>query len=91
MYDCVRIERDREGFKVRVADPEIAKANRERDKKSEGNAPVAEWRDPNVEFEFETKEQALAFVAKAIDIALPQDEYTTAFDKFAKEAKGQNT
>lgn len=85
-YDAIRIEREREGFCVRVTDPEIVKSNRERERSS-SSAEVGHWRDPNVEYNFETKEQVLAFVEKAIDIALPADEYSSAFDKLAKEAQ----
>lgn len=83
-YNSIRIERERQGFCVRATDPKIEEANRKRDHKCDG--PVAPWKDPNVEFKFDTKEQVLAFVNKAIDIALPADEYSTAFDKAAKEA-----
>lgn len=81
-YNCIRIERERNGFAVKATDPAIEKANRERDAK---DAPSREWRDPNVEFAFETKAQVMAFVDKAFDIALPADEYSSAFDKLAKE------
>lgn len=87
-YDCIRIERNRDGFEVRVTDPEIVKANKAREKKlgdsSEMSSP---WRDPNVEYQFDTKEEVLKFVEKAMDIALPADEYSTSFDKIAKEAQ----
>lgn len=83
-YDCIRIEREREGYEVTCTDPAIVKANQARDKSSDG--PSEPWRDPNVEFTFETKEQVLKFLEKAMDIALPEDTYTSAFDKLAKEA-----
>lgn len=83
-YNSIRISRERDQFQVRATDPEIEKANRARDGKSEPSAP---WQDPDVEYSFETKEQVLAFVDKAIDIALPADNYASAFDKLAKEAK----
>lgn len=78
-YQCIRIEREQSSFVVRATDPEIAKANR-------GDGP---WNDPEVKYSFETKEQVLAFVEKAIDIALPKDEFSSAFDKIAKEAQGK--
>lgn len=84
MYDSIRIERERDGFCVRCSDPAIEEENRKRDSK---DGPSGPWKDPNVEFEFETKAQVLAFIDKAIDIALPKDDYSTAFDKIAKEAK----
>lgn len=89
-YDSIRIERERDGFKVCATDPEIAKANRMRDRSRESDSKSdSPWRDPNVEFQFETKEQALAFVDKAMDIALPKDEYSTAFDNIVKQVKGK--
>lgn len=83
-YDSIRIERERSSFVVTVCDPEIVKSNRSSDR-SDSPAP---WKDPNVEYKFETKETTLAFLEKAMDIALPPDTYTSAFDKLAKEAGG---
>lgn len=83
-YDSIRIERDRSSFCVTVTDPEIVKSNRSN---GSGNSP-SPWKDPNVEYKFETKEATLAFLDKAMDIALPPDTYTSAFDKLAKEAGG---
>ena len=81
-YNCIRIERERGGFTVRVTDPEIVESNR---KGSKSDGP-SDWTDPDVEFPFETKEQVLAFLDQAIDKALPADTYSSAFDKIAKEA-----
>lgn len=75
---CIRIERERGGYSVSATDPEIQKKNQS----SKGD----DWTDPNAEYQFETKEQVLAFLEKAIDIALPEDDYSSAFDKLAKEA-----
>ncbi len=83
-YDCIRIERERSSFSVIVTDPEIVKKNKASDR---GNSP-APWTDPNVEYTFKNKAQVLAFLEKAIDIALPEDTYTSTFDKLAKEAGG---
>ena len=88
-YNSIRIERNRSGYNVHATDPAIEKANRERERGT--NGPVGEWRDPHVEFEFSDKKQVLEFVDKAMDIALPADEYSTAFDKLAKEVKGKET
>lgn len=84
-YNSIRISREREGFSVRATDPKIEEQNRKRDTESKSPVP---WQDPDVEFTFETKEQVLTFLDKAIDIALPADDYASAFDKIAKEAKG---
>jgi hypothetical protein len=77
-YNSIRIERERNGYCVRATDPAIEKKNRERK-----DGP---WEDPAVEYMFDTKEQVLKFVEKAMDIALPEDTYSSAFDKLAKEA-----
>ncbi len=82
-YNSIRIERERNKFCVRATDPEIEKRNRMRDKSGNMDQP---WVDPCVEFNFDTKEQVLKFVEKAMDIALPEDTYSSAFDKLAKEA-----
>lgn len=87
-YNSIRIERERAGFKVSATDPKIEAANRARDR---SDGPCGPWNDPNVEFIFETKEQTLQFVGDAMDIALPADDYTSAFDKLAKAAKGTET
>lgn len=81
-YNSIRIERERNGFSVKATDPAIEAENAKR-RNSDG---PSEWKDPQVEFQFDTKEQVLTFITKAIDIALPADEYTSAFDKLAKEA-----
>lgn len=80
-YESIRIERDRNKYTVRATDPEIEKKNRERSKDS-----CAPWIDPAVEYSFDTKEQVLKFVEKAMDIALPEDDYSSEFDRLAKEA-----
>ncbi len=81
-YDSIRIERERSSFCVTVCDPEIVKSNRARDSEKISSP----WQDPNVEYSFDTKEAVLKFLEKAIDIALPEDTYTSTFDKLAKEA-----
>lgn len=86
MYsDCsIRIERLQNGYNVRITDPEIVKANQERDKKSKDGC-CAPWRDPQVTYAFTTKEEVSKFVIDNIDKALPNDEYSSTFDKAAKE------
>ena len=86
-YNSIRIERERGMFSVRATDPAIEKANRERNKGTgDSCCAPSEWKDPQVEYKFETKEQVLAFLTKAIDIALPEDTFVSEFDKLAKEA-----
>lgn len=87
-YESIRITRERNSFSVQVTDPEIVKKNRANDKV---DGP-SEWQSPDQEYSFETKEAVLKFVESAIDIALPaNDDYTSAFDKLAKEAGGTDT
>jgi hypothetical protein len=88
-YNSIRIERDRNKFTVRATDPAIEKANNERSRNTAGDR-VGEWKDPHVEYSFDTKDQVITFITSAIDIALPKDEYSTAFDKLAKEAQGKS-
>ena len=82
-YGCNRIviERNQNGYEVEVTDPVIAAAN----EKSSNSPGPSSWKDPMVEYQFATKEQVLDFVAKAFDKALPEEEYSTTFDKLAKE------
>jgi len=82
-YNCIRIEREREGFEVTCSDPEIVKQNEARNAEVAGSTP---WKDPEVEFTFETKEQVLKFLELAMDKALPMDTYSSTFDKLAKDA-----
>ncbi len=81
-YSSIRIERERDCYEVSCTDPAIQKQNEAR----KGGDGPSEWKDPNVEFKFDTKEQVLKFLEGAMDIALPQDTYTSTFDKLAKEA-----
>lgn len=74
---CVRIEREGDGFEVRVTDPEIEKANR---------TAKDGWQDPDVEYHFDTWDQVKVFLDKVIDKALPADDYSRVFDQAAKEA-----
>ena len=86
-YNSIRISRDRGSFSVRATDPAIEKANRERNKGSgDSCCAPSEWKDPEVEYKFDTKEQVLKFLEGAIDTALPEDTFVSAFDKLAKEA-----
>ncbi len=80
----IYIERERDKFCVRLSDPEIEKANRNSGK----DTP---WQDPMVEYDFADKAQVLKFLDKAMDIALPADDYSSAFGKLAKEAGGEES
>lgn len=86
MYnDCnIRIERTQNGFLVSMTDPEIQKANDKRDKGSD--SCCAPWQDPQVKYSFEDKQGVIDFITANLDKALPVDEYSSTFDKAAKEA-----
>lgn len=76
---CIRIEREGDGFEVTVTDPDIEKAN---------SSDKGGWRDPNVEYHFDTWKMVTEFIDKVVDKALPADEYSRAFAAAAKEAQG---
>jgi hypothetical protein len=83
LSDCsIRIERLQNGFNVRITDPDIVEANDKRDSKGSGCCP---WKDPQVSYAFSTKEEVIEFITKNLDKALPVDEYSSTFDKAAKE------
>lgn len=74
----IRIERQSSGgFEVSLCDPEIEARNR---------GEKAEWRDPYVEYSFAEWSQVTAFLDKVVDKALPADDFSSTFDKAAKEA-----
>jgi hypothetical protein len=88
--DCdIRIQKQQNGYTVRITDPAIVKANRERDKtgKSDSCCPSSEWRDPQVSYAFSKREEVIDFIVENIDKALPIDEFKSTFDKAVKETK----
>jgi len=74
----VRIERLTNGYVVRVRDPKIVKQN-------ERPGRDGPWKDPDREFVFTTVEQVLAWLKANLDKALPEDDFSTAFDMAAAE------
>lgn len=70
---CVKIERARNGYEVTVTDPKIVEYNRK--KKMDET-----WRNPEVSYVFKSIEEVQKFLGKALDKALPLDEYTASFD-----------
>jgi hypothetical protein len=89
--DCdIRIQRHQNGFTVRITDPKIVKANRERDKARSAKSdccPATEWRDPQVSYAFTTREEVSQFIKDNIDKALPVDEFSSSFDQAVKDTK----
>lgn len=78
------IERNQNGFEVTVTDPKVVEAN----DKARQNDNYS-WKDPEVEYQFATKQQVLDFIDASFDKALPEEEYSSVFDKLAKEAMGK--
>lgn len=77
MSECkVRIERMANGYEVEITDPAIVKANA---------STKGGWRDPCVSYAFKTVPEVMAFLEKNLDKALPQDDYSSSFDKAMKE------
>ena len=77
--DRIVIKRDRNGWEVELEDPELVAYNQNR-------GDDDPWCDSTVEYNFETKEQVLAFLTAAMDKALPEDTFGSTFDKLAKDA-----
>lgn len=77
--DRIVIRRDRNGWEVELEDPELVAYNQTRG----DDDPYC---DSTVEYNFETKEQVLAFLTAVLDKALPEDDFGSTFDKLAKEA-----
>lgn len=85
----IRISRLQNGFSVSLNDPEIVKKNRERDNSSKG-AVCVPYRDPEVTYAFNNPNADAAvakFISENISKVLPEDEYSSTFDKAAKEAQ----
>lgn len=76
---CCRIERAKNGYTVEMKDPKIVKQN---DANRDKPGP---WKNPNVEYVFQTMDQVLTFLKANLDKALPTDEYTSSFDKALTE------
>lgn len=77
--DRICIRRDRNGWEVELEDPELVAYNQNR-----GDDDA--YCDSTVEYNFETKEQVLAFLTAVLDKALPEDNFGSTFDKLAKDA-----
>lgn len=77
--DRVVIKRDRNGWEVTINDPELRQQNADRGEDDD-------WVDPEVEFNFQTTEQVIAFLTSALDKALPEDTFASTFDQLAKKA-----
>lgn len=74
---CIRLARAQNGYTVTVRDPKIAVENRK---------PNSKWTDPDREFVFEDLAGALRFIEKVADVALPEEQHTTVFDKAFADA-----
>jgi hypothetical protein len=82
LSDCsIRISRLQNGYTVSITDPKIVKANDERPK----NGECAPWRDPNVTYTFSDVNKAVEFIKENVEKAFPADEFSSTFDKAAKD------
>ncbi len=79
----IRIQKLQNGFSVGLNDPEIIKANRARDRSKGECAP---YRDPEVTYAFANAAEVAAFITANLDKVMPEDEFSSSFDKAAKEA-----
>lgn len=81
MYDAVmRIEVIKGGFGVYVCDPDIQAAN---------DKPKSSYRDPWVEYHFESVESVTAFISEVLPKLKP-DNQSSAFDAAFKRAVAED-
>lgn len=76
MGRCIRIERVENGYTVCATDPKIAENNKK---------PNTPWRDAEREYVFKTIGEAVTFISKIADKAMPldpapPDSFASAFD-----------
>jgi hypothetical protein len=77
MDDCVlKIEVNRGGFGVYICDPEI-----------NNDDPKKPWKDPWVEYNFDTVQGVCAFVTEVLPKLKPQDSSSTFDAAFARAVK----
>lgn len=78
----IRIRKLQNGFTVSMNDPAIVKKNRERD--TSGKTPSV-YRDPEVTYTFKDAAAVAKFVGENIDKVIPEDDFSSSFDKAAQE------
>ena len=78
----LKIEVNRGGFGVYVSDPDIQKANE--------NAKTP-WKDPWVEYNFDTVQGVCAFVTEVLPKLQPEDSSSTFDAAFARAVKEDET
>ena len=74
----VKIERLENGFEVELDDPKIVKANQ--------TAKTGEWKNPSREYAFQTIAQGMDLLSRNLEKALPESDYSSAFDAAAAES-----
>lgn len=83
LSDCtIRINRLQNGWTVSITDPKIVEENDKRDSKG----GCSTWRDPSVTYTFDDINKGIDFIKENIEKAFPKDEFSSTFDKAAKEA-----
>ena len=78
MDGCIRLERAANGYTVSMRDPKIVAANASADIRRSGS-----WKDPDMEYVFsgaKALKDALEFIEKNADKALPATDFDTTFD-----------
>lgn len=72
------------GYSLYYRDPEIVKANRERDLSSKSSKP---YREPEREMAFKSAKELTEFLEKNLDKLCSEDDYETGFTKALMESK----
>lgn len=79
----IHIKKLTNGYALYFRDPEIVKANRERDSTSKSLKP---YREPEREMAFKTSKELTEFLAKNIDKMCAEDDFETSFTKALTES-----
>ena len=83
----IQIKKLTNGYALYFRDPEIVKANRERDSMSKPGKP---YREPEREMAFKTSKELTEFLAKNLDKMCAEDDFETSFTKALTESKNDN-
>ena len=78
----IHIKKLTNGYALYFRDPEIVKANRERDSMSKSKP----YREPEREMAFKTSKELTEFLAKNLDKMCAEDDFETSFTKALTES-----
>ena len=84
----IHIKKLTNGYALYFRDPEIVKANRERDYST--SKPNKPYREPEREMAFKTSKELTEFLAKNIDKMCAEDDYETSFTKALTESNNDD-